>query len=376
MKKAPVVTRAPRLTGIGSARLGKKQGLHVLQPIANRVRHVTTAVEEELHSPWSDATDHDRVRRRWLLAATLVAFAASVLLLGFPTGREVLTFWLLITLLAACAGHVGVWRRAVVRDWLPLLAILWIYDLLRGVANEVGGALFGLTRWCAADTFAECSQPGHLTARAHLTEPIAADSALFGGHVPTVWLQERLFTAGTAHWYDVLIMPVYLSHFLVSLLLAVVLWCKSYGEFRRYLTALVGLTVAAVVTYTLYPMAPPWMAALNPSDLAGVEIHRVVQETLTTIGGSQLGSKVEQGAAYSNRVAAMPSLHAAIPMLLLLLFFNRVGMVLRVSLLLYASIMGFALVYGGEHYVVDVLAGWVYAAATVLVAARVRRRQT
>jgi membrane-associated phospholipid phosphatase len=340
------------------------------------VKRVTTAVEEQLHSPWSDADDRDRVRRRWLLSATLAAFVGSVLLFGFPTGREVITLWLLLTLLAACAGHVGVWRRAVVRDWLPLLAVLWAYDLLRGVANEIGGALFGLHTWCAADTLVECSTPGHLTARAHLTAPITADQAMFGGHVPTVWLQEHLFTAGTAHWYDVLVVPVYLSHFLVSLLLAVVLWCRSYTEFRRYLTALVGLTVAAVSTYVLYPMVPPWMASLNPSDLTGVHIHRVVQETLTTLGGSQLGSKVEQGAAYSNRVAAMPSLHAAIPMLLLLLFFNRVGVVLRVVLVLNAAGMAFALVYGGEHYVTDVLAGWAYAALTVLATERLRRGPT
>ena len=364
------------MTCARSARLEKEQGLHGLHCIANRVIRVTTPAEGELHSPWSDATEDDRSRRRWLLAATLIAFVTSVILTGFPTGREVITLWLLLTLLAACAGHVGVWRRAVVRDWLPLLAILWAYDLLRGVANEVGGALFSLPTWCAADTLAECAQPGHLTARAHLTEPITADAALFGGHVPTVWLQEHLFTAGTAHWYDAVIVPVYLSHFLVSLLLAVVLWCRGYREFRRYLTALVALTVAAVSTYLLYPMAPPWMAALNPSKLAGVEIHRVVQETLTTLGGSQLGSKVEQGAAYSNRVAAMPSLHAAIPMLLLLLFFNRVGVVLRIVLVLYAAAMAFALVYGGEHYVTDVLAGWVYAAVTVLVTERLRRRST
>jgi membrane-associated phospholipid phosphatase len=335
-----------------------------------------TVVLEEVHSPWSDATPKERVRRRWLLAATLIAFVLSVVTIGFPTGREVITLWLLLTLLAACAGQVSVWAKAVARDWLPLLAVLWAYDLLRGVANEIGGALFGLPRWCAADTAADCGLAGHLTARAHLTEPISVDSAMFGGHVPTVWLQDHLFTPGIAHWYDALIVPIYLSHFLVSLLLAVVLWCRSYREFRRYLTALVALTVAAVSTYLLYPMVPPWMAALNPSKLAGADIHRVVQETLTTLGGSQLGSKVEQGAAYSNRVAAMPSLHAAIPMLLLLLFWSRVHAALRIVLVLYTGAMAFALVYGGEHYVADVLAGWLYAAGVVLVTERLTRSRS
>jgi membrane-associated phospholipid phosphatase len=156
--------------------------------------------------------------------------------------------------------------------------------------------------------------------------------------------------------------PVYLSHFIVSLALAIVLWCINYPLFKRYLTALVTLTVAALTTYLLYPAAPPWMAALNGRL---PEIHRVVQETLATLGGQTLNSAVEKGAAYSNPVAAMPSLHAAIPMMLLLFFWPEVRVRGRVFLATYAGLMSFALVYGGEHYVTDVVLGWVYAALTV-----------
>ena len=331
---------------------------------------VTAEVEEAFQqpsedlSPWRRADARMRTRRRRLLLAVVIAFSVATALTGFPTGREVLTFWVLMTLLAACGGDVRVWRQAVVRDWLPLLAVLFAYDLLRGVANEIGGFLFNLQTYCSADTIADCGQVGHQTARAHLTEPIRIDSALFGGHVPTVWLQEHLFTPGVAHWYDTLIVPVYLSHFLVSLVIAISLWCVNYPQFRRYLAALVTLTMAAMATYLLYPMAPPWMAAVN-DHLGSTPIHRVVQETLTTLGGSQLGSKVEQGAAYSNRVAAMPSLHAAIPMMLLLFFWREVRLRGRIVLAAYAMTMSFALVYGGEHYVVDVVAGWLYAAVVV-----------
>jgi len=262
---------------------------------------------------------------------------------------------------------VRLWRRAVVRDWLPLLGVLFAYDLLRGVANEVGGYLFDLNRYL--------SGPGQ-TARAHLTEPIAADKALFGGHVPTVWMQEHLFTAGVAHWYDAVIVPVYLSHFVVSLLLAIVLWCVNYPLFRRYLTALITVTVAALATYVLYPAAPPWMAALNGKLGAGVQIHRVVQETLVTLGGNTLDSAVEQGAAYSNPVAAMPSLHAAIPMMLALFFWGSVRLRGKIILALYAGGMAFVLVYGGEHYVIDILLGWVYALVTVLCLRALERRRS
>ena len=41
---------------------------------------------------------------------------------------------------------------------------------------------------------------------------------------------------------------------------------------------------------------------------------------LSVLGGETVNTAVEKGAAYSNPVAAMPSLHAAIPMMLVLLF--------------------------------------------------------
>ena len=236
--------------------------------------------------------------------------------------------------------------------------MLFAYDLLRGLAYRIGGAMFSLP------TYRTSEFEPQLRASAHLTEPLRADAALFLGQVPTVWLQQHLYNAGTAHWYDVVSVVVYFSHFLVSLALAVVLWCGSYSAFRRYLATLVTLTAAALVTYVLYPAAPPWMASLNGYVTGG--IARVVPETLQHLGGHTVGSAIERGSAYSNPVAAIPSLHAGIAFMLLLFFWPRVGRWLRTTLILYAFLMAFSLVYGGEHYVVDILLGWLYATATVV----------
>ncbi|MCW2600907.1 MAG: hypothetical protein JWM02_2736 [Frankiales bacterium] len=307
-------------------------------------------------SPWQQAGPVARQRRRRLLLGVVIAFTLQAALAGFPTGREVITFWMLATLLAACGGDVRVWRRAVVRDWMPLLAVLFAYDLLRGVANEVGGWIFNLPYWASSADSPEL-------ARAHLAGPLEADKFLFGGTVPTVWLQQHFYDFGVAHWYDRIAVPVYLSHFLVSLVLAIVLWCVNYRLFRTYVTTLVSLTAVTLLTYLLYPAVPPWMAALNDRL---PEVHRVVQNTLAVLGSETLNSAFESGAAYSNPVAAMPSLHAAIPMMLLLFFWREVRVRGRVLLAVYAGLMALTLVYAGEHYVTDVLLGWVYAAATVV----------
>ena len=329
--------------------------------------HAKARVDTEDLSPWRQAGPVVRRRRRRMLLGVVVSFTVIAAVTGFPTGREVITAWLLVSLFAACGGEVRVWRRAVVRDWLPLLAVLFAYDLLRGVANEVGGWIFNLHPWKSS-----LDSPSS-RARAHLTEPLDLDKSLFGGHVPTVWLQQHFYDPGVAHWYDRVATSVYLSHFLVSLGLAVVLWCVSYSLFRKYLTVLVTLTLVTLVTYVLYPAAPPWMAALNGFT---PEVHRVVQDTLGVLGGETLNTVVEKGAAYSNPVAAMPSLHAAIPMMLLLFFWPEVRFLGRVFLSIYTLLMAVTLVYTGEHYVADILLGWVYAALVVTIIRMLWRRSS
>ena len=329
-----------------------------------------TPEDTALVSPWRQADAATRVRRRRMLLAVVILFSLFVAFAGVPTGREWLTLWVLATLFAAVGGDVAVWRRAVVRDWLPFLAVLFAYDLLRGLANEIGGSLFSLPRWFSNPTNRVS------VARAHLLGPLDVDKGLFGGHVPTVWLQEHLYTRGVAHWWDRLAVVVYLSHFLVSLILAIVLWCVAYPVFRRYLAAFVTLTLITLTTYVVYPAAPPWMAALNDKI---PHVDRVVQSTLGVLGGSTVNTAVEKGTAYSNPVAAMPSLHAAIPMMLAIFFWPTARTWLRAVLAAYALAMAVTLVYTGEHYVVDVLMGWLYAALSVtavtLFQRRVRRPQ-
>jgi hypothetical protein len=306
-----------------------------------------------------------------MLTVVAVAFCVAAVFAGVPTGREWLTAWILVALLAACGGRLAAWRRVVLRDWLPLLGVLFAYDLLRGLANEIGGSLFGLSAWKSNPDNALTTHP--TTARAHMDGVIDADKWLFGGHVPTTWLQDRYFELGHVHWYDRVAVFVYLSHFFVSLTLAIVLWCVGYDVFRRYLATLVTLTLITLVTYVLYPAAPPWMAALN-NHLSPVT--RVVRTTLSELGSTTVNTAVEKGAAYSNPVAAMPSLHAAIPMMLLLFFWGTARWWLRVLLVAYALAMALTLAYTGEHYVIDELLGWLYAAISVVAIRRVMTRRS
>jgi membrane-associated phospholipid phosphatase len=156
------------------------------------------------------------------------------------------------------------------------------------------------------------------------------------------------------------------------MVLAVALWLSAYGLFRRYVWTLVALTLMTLATYALFPAAPPWIAGLNgylP------DVARVVSTTLEATGVGTIRSAVQRSEAYANAVAAVPSLHAGVPMMVLLFTWPLVGARTRVLLVAYVLVMVFALAYGGEHYVVDALVGWVYAAVAVLGTAALFRRR-
>jgi hypothetical protein len=320
-------------------------------------------------SPWRAISPVAQARRRtWLLAVGALFVLVSIPF-GFPTGRDVITAWVLLLLLAACGGDWRVWRRSVLRDWLPLIAVLFLYDFLRGAADELGAKLADLPT-LVRDTAGRTDQ-------AHVLPQLRADEVLFGwltgGDVPTVWLQDRLFVEGDVQWYDIVIVPVYMSHFLVPMALAVALWLTRYELFRRYVWTLVALTLMTLTTYALFPAAPPWLAGLNgylP------EVARVTSLTLEATGIGTIRSAVARGEAYANAVAAIPSLHSGVPAMVLLFTWRLVRPRTRVLLVLYILAMTFTLTYGGEHYVVDAFLGWAYAAVAVYgVAWLFRRRQ-
>ena len=73
------------------------------------------------------------------------------------------------------------------------------------------------------------------------------------------------------------------------------------------------------------------------------------------------GNLLQEGQAASNPVAAMPSLHTGYATIIALFVLSTVSSRLAWLMLLYPAAMAVSLVYLGEHYVIDVVAGIVYA---------------
>jgi len=260
----------------------------------------------------------------------LAAFLVNLALYGPPLSHDTLFIWILFGLAAI---SLRAWRSwgVLLLEWLPLMGLLVLYDYLRGaVSVDAMGA--------------------------HVWTQVDFDKALFGGQLPTVWLQHHLYHPGHIAWYDVGIWCTYLTHFLAIWVVAVILWKFAHDRFRQYVALTVCVTLAAFLTYWLYPAQPPWMA----SDLGEIPtVYKIVPTVWGHFGLQTAQSLFETGNGLVNLVAAMPSLHASYP-LMLMLFFWRDGVRYRIGLGLYALAMAFALVYGGEHFVTDILVGWTY----------------
>jgi membrane-associated phospholipid phosphatase len=300
--------------------------------------------------PTTTEPQTDRRRARVLTAAGLGVFVVATVALVWTQGlilsRDWLFGWMLLGLLAVSLADPLRWARGVLVDWLPLMIVLLCYDLSLPVR-----------RW--------------LGITPHIWPQLDADRVVFG-QLPTITLQHRLYTPGVVHWFDYPAFAVYLSHFFVTLLVLAVLWKVSYQRFRHYRALVVTLATAGFVTYVLFPAVPPWLAAVN----GHIEpVHRIIAGMWGAVGIAPAKALFETRGEFYNQEAAIPSLHAAYPMLLLLFFWGVANRWVRAGLVAYAVGMAFTLVYSGEHYVSDILVGWLYAAAVVAGVAWFRRRR-
>jgi membrane-associated phospholipid phosphatase len=296
---------------------------------------------------------------------------------GIPTDRIGIALAILLLLTIAVLGRGwAVWWQ-MMRDWVPFEAVLLLYDYSRGFAAPYSSEQITARRYPIHDVHNSLGLP------LHVEFPIRVDQWIgrrlgMGGEMPTTWVQHHLHPPHSHPWYGVLVSLTYSTHFLVMPTVAVILWLRNRARFRVWMGMVVALAVAGVATYFVFPMAPPWLA-----DSAGVfpgpHVLRLTSRGFNQIGLQMVGGALDQGQYLVNPVAAMPSLHMAYATLAVGFFWFGRTWWQRALLALYPVAMAISLVYGGEHYVVDELAGVGYALVVIaawryLRARRLRRR--
>lgn len=285
------------------------------------------------------------VSHRWAYA-TSAALVTIFLAKGIPLDAMALLIFAVTVLgIDGLTTKGPAETKRIFMDWGPLFGILFVYDLSHGVADTMGMPL-------------------------QVEALINADKLLFLGEVPTVWLQQHMLHTEIA-WWEVFLTLVYCSHFFFSPAVLLHLYRRDrerwHGFVRRFLT----LNGLGIITYVLVPAAPPWWAS-DHHQIASV--GRVLGRGWSVIGLESAGGIMTTGQGRVNEVAAMPSLHAGYSLLIVLVLWKTARRT-RPILALYPVAMGFTLVYGGEHYVIDILAGWLYAYGVVVLWDRIEARR-
>jgi hypothetical protein len=192
--------------------------------------------------------------------------------------------------------------------------------------------------------------PARLERRAHVDYPIRFDNAVFG-RSPTVVLQRALARPGGTTALDHALVYTHWAWFVQPHAAAAWILWRHPDRFPRAGTMICAVFDLGLIGYFAVPTAPPWWAA-EQKEIAGM--RRIMADVGERVWG-RLWSPL-YGFLGGNPLAAMPSLHFATSLMAARML-AETGPVAGAAGWTYAGVLGFALVYLGEHYFVDLAAG-------------------
>jgi membrane-associated phospholipid phosphatase len=194
--------------------------------------------------------------------------------------------------------------------------------------------------------------PEALRSRLRVGYPIRADRVLGGGELPNVRLQRALAGLGRRNVVDRALSWVHWSWFLEPHGALAWILARDPEHFARSARQMSAVFDLGCVGYYAVPTSPPWWA--SEQGCTDAEVRRIMQE----VGEEEWGRlwPVLYETLGGNPWAAMPSLHFATSLMAALLL-AEMGPVEGALGWAYAGALGFALVYLGEHYLIDLVAG-------------------
>lgn len=243
-----------------------------------------------------------------------------------------------LLLIGAFLPYIGAKSKDLYIGAAPACLVAVLYDAMRFVKNV-----------------------GLSPARVHVCDLRATEIRYFGitmnGERTTVhdWFQAHHHPA-----LDLGFAVPYATFLGVVAVLTIYLYFRDVPAQRRFTLGFLALNVAGFATYHLYPAAPPWyyhahgcVADLATKASEGANLARVD----ATLGISYFASFYKR----SNDVfGAMPSLHVAYPLLIVLEGWKSFGVFLRAFSIVFWLSMCVAAVYLDHHWISDVVAGLTY----------------
>jgi membrane-associated phospholipid phosphatase len=193
--------------------------------------------------------------------------------------------------------------------------------------------------------------PDALLGRLKVTYPIRADRAMGLGTTPTIRLQRALGRPDHVGALDYGLSAVHWSWFFVPHTTLAYILLRHPEHYPRSAVLMSACFDVGCVVYWLVPTAPPWWAGANGEM---PPVRRIMAEA-----GERFWRRAWRPLYHSlqgNPFAAMPSLHFGTSVMAARIL-SQVGPRQAAVGWTYALLLGFGLVYLGEHYLIDLIAG-------------------
>jgi membrane-associated phospholipid phosphatase len=270
---------------------------------------------------------HAEIRAGWYLLLPL-AYCVCLSIFYVVYGRLLqflpLVFFLIAIPIVALLGP----SRNLLKYWTPLLLILLSYEALAGTVGAIA-ASDGVRSLYALDTSIwRFNLTGWVQATFSWSPLTTLATLLYAVHMPLV--------AGTA----------------------AMVWFLRKDYFGKYVTAMALTSYSALATFILFPTSPPWYVGAAANLLQGAGASTV------STSFAWLTNLVE-----SDAFASFPSLHGAYAIIFsyfMLKLDKRLGLV---AVPITLGIL-FSTIYLGQHYLIDLLGGAIYALVPCLISER------
>jgi PAP2 superfamily len=326
---------------------GPQSGDFAVPPLVRRQRRV----EERDAQRDREQDDRERrwgppagdVSRRTMIgayAALSAVLAVAVWQLGLGLTPE---RYLLVLLVPALILRQV---KAYLVDFVPFALLLVFYSTCRGLAHMVNPTPF-------------------------YTPQLEAERLLFGGQLPTTELQHLLGWSRAGVNARIAVEATQL-HFIVPPLLGFVLWTRRRALFYRFAATMLVLSFAGAIAFLAYPAAPPWAA--GHAHMANV-VHLTHAREAISAGTSGVANDSIAKLIPKNPYASIPSLHAGYAFLVFLFVATlawrspRRRWIVPIAAL-YPILECTAVVYTGDHYVVDTIIGALFATGSFVAVRR------
>lgn len=288
--------------------------------------------------------------RRWRLYIILLVSAYVILILttmDFRFDHSLLVLFVIATLFGKEKG-----KRLLV-DCAPFM-LFWIgYDFMRVATDYFRGII-------------------------HIAAPYKLEEILFGnlvgGSIPCfqcINMQYLIDGRVVKTIIDCTSGFFYSIHFITPLILAYTFWHKNKNRIAFYSFSWSWglLCIAGLITFMLYPAAPPWYVYAHgfgqPSQQALWHMGAGSLASLDHLFDTNIFTQV-WGNFNPNHFAAIPSLHGASP-LLISFFLWKEYRYNPLIVALYPICVWIAAVYLNQHYIIDLAIGAVYALISYLI---------